>query len=204
MSNSNSFNVPNTLTAIRLVLAIAVFVLMALAQSSSQAAPRYYVAATVLFVLAASTDWIDGFWARRYEQVTVLGRIFDPFVDKVIICGVFISLVAEPASQVKSWMAVVVVARELLVTALRGFIEQRGTDFSASMSGKLKMVVQCVAATASLWSLAAAPKSSWHPGWLGDATFWLIWAAVAITIYSGLEYVIAAARLIGTAAPPED
>ena len=70
-----NWNVPNQLTAMRLLLSIAVFVLIPLER---------YTAATTLFILAAATDWIDGYWARRYNQVTQLGRIFDPFVDKVL------------------------------------------------------------------------------------------------------------------------
>src|SRR5688572_1262962 len=79
------FNVPNQLTIGRLVLSIALFVLIELAVRL--AAPGYYLAAMVVFIIAASTDWLDGYWARKYGQVTMLGRILDPFVDKVIICG---------------------------------------------------------------------------------------------------------------------
>jgi len=207
MSNA-TFNVPNVLTASRLLLAIVLFVLMGMAQSlvgsaeGADLARTLYMVSTILFVVAAGTDWLDGFWARRYGQVTVFGRIFDPFVDKVIICGVFISLVADGRSQVDAWMAVVIVARELLVTALRGFFEQRGTDFSASMSGKLKMVLQCAAAAASLLTLSAEPETIWHPLWLDTVALYLIWGAVAITIYSGGEYVIAATKLMRT--PPGD
>ena len=87
-------------------------------------------------------------------QVTKLGRIFDPFVDKIIICGTFIFLAAEwPASGIAPWMAVVVMGREMLVTAIRSVIEQQGGDFSAQMAGKLKMVFQCVAVVASLLAL---------------------------------------------------
>jgi len=109
-------NVPNVLTMARLVLSIVVFVLVPLG---------FYFSALLVFVVAASTDWVDGYWARRFNQVTQLGRIFDPFVDKIIVCGLFIFLAAERESGIAAWMAVVVVGRELLVTALRGFIEQR-------------------------------------------------------------------------------
>src|SRR3954471_7826719 len=100
------FNVPNVLTSIRFALSIVVFVLIPLQQ---------YLAAMIVFLIAASTDWIDGWWARKFNQVTKLGRIFDPFVDKIIICGTFIYLTAEwPASGIAPWMAVVVVGREML------------------------------------------------------------------------------------------
>jgi len=184
-------NVPNTLTVSRLLLSIVLFVLMALGQ---------FLPATIVFIVAASTDWLDGFIARRYGLVTVLGRILDPFVDKVIICGTFIFLVAEPRSELKAWMAVVVVGRELLVTALRAYLEQQGADFSASMSGKLKMVFQCVAAALSLGYLhyvsgresVDAESQQLFLYTLRGA----VWAAVVLTIWSGVEYIFAAARLI--------
>ena len=138
------FNIPNQLTAARLALSIAVFVLIPL---------QLYFPALVVFALAAGTDWIDGWWARTYKQVTKLGRVFDPFVDKILICGTFIFLAAEndrdKDSGIYAWMAVVVMGREMLVTVLRTMVEQSGGDFSAKMAGKLKMVFQCLAVGAS-------------------------------------------------------
>lgn len=181
------FNLPNQLTTARLVLTI---VLLGFIEFD------YFLTALVLFLVAVSTDWLDGYLARKYSLVTVVGRIFDPFVDKVIICGTFIFLVAQPNSGVKAWMAVVIVARELLVTALRSFFERQAIDFSAQMSGKLKMVVQCAAAAMSLYylyylSYAADPSPAMEWTLVG-----LVWAAVLITIYSGVGYVVTAARLM--------
>lgn len=177
-------NVPNQLTGLRLVLSVALFCLIGL---------HYYWSAFVVFLIAASTDWLDGYYARKYGQVTVLGRILDPFVDKVIICGSFIYLAAEPGSGIRPWMAVVVTGRELLVTALRSFLEGEGADFSASMSGKLKMGFQCLAVALSLYGLSAA---SGFGGTLQMARDAAIWAAVALTIYSGAIYVVSAVRLM--------
>jgi CDP-diacylglycerol--glycerol-3-phosphate 3-phosphatidyltransferase len=186
------FNVPNQLTLLRLLLAVAVFVLIPL---------QFYRSAMIVFLIAASTDWIDGYWARKYGQVTKLGRIFDPFVDKIIICGTFIMLAAEPDSEIKGWMAVVVVAREMLVTALRGFIEQSGGDFSASKAGKLKMVFQCAAVVASLAALIVLHTRKETvafelPGWLYWGLHASIWSAVLLTIYSGAGYVMAALKFL--------
>lgn len=187
-------NVPNLLTTARLVLSIVVFVLVPM---------RCYFSALLVFIVAASTDWVDGYWARRFNQVTQLGRIFDPFVDKIIVCGLFVFLAAEPKSGITAWMAVVVVGRELLVTALRGFIEQRGGDFSAKLAGKLKMVFQCVAGGFGLGALMYANGTA--PDWLQmilpRAWFDLllpvaVWLAVLSTIYSGLQYVVVAIKQI--------
>lgn len=188
------FNVPNVLTMARLVLSVVVFVLVPC---------DWYFWALWVFIIAASTDWVDGYWARRFNQVTQLGRIFDPFVDKIIVCGLFIFLAAEEKSGIEAWMAVVVVGRELLVTALRGFIEQSGGDFSAKMSGKLKMVFQCVAGGFSLGALMYAHEQTplWlqmilPESWLLVILPVLVWLAVLSTIYSGLQYVVAATKYI--------
>lgn len=192
------FNVPNQLTAARFILAIAVFALIPM---------QFYLAALVVFVIAASTDWVDGWWARRFEQVTKLGRIFDPFVDKIIICGTFILLAVEMEARlsgflpwyarIAGWMAVVVVGREMLVTALRGFIEQQGGDFSAKMSGKLKMVFQCAAVVAAL---AALMHDFGRQAELAPWLYWTllvsVWLAVLSTVYSGVGYVFAAAKFV--------
>jgi CDP-diacylglycerol--glycerol-3-phosphate 3-phosphatidyltransferase len=186
-------NVPNAISAIRLVLAIVVFALLPwqLYQTTT--------AALVVFVIAAGTDWVDGYYARRFNQVTKVGRMLDPFVDKIIICGTYIMLAAEQldADQwygITGWMAVVVMGREMLVTALRSSIEQAGGDFSAKWSGKWKMVFQCVAVGAAMVCLMYHQGQAKVPAWL----FWTMlvsaWAAVLITVYSGVEYIVAAAK----------
>lgn len=174
------FNVPNLVTFARFVLAIVVFALIPL---------QLPLPALVVFLVAASTDWVDGWWARRYNQVTKLGRIFDPFVDKVIICGAFVFLAAEPESGIAAWMAVLVIAREMLVTSLRGFIEQSGGDFSANKPGKWKMVLQCVAVSLSLYGLAQPDLDP-----LRIARDVSIYGAMALTLYSGAIYFHAAWR----------
>jgi CDP-diacylglycerol--glycerol-3-phosphate 3-phosphatidyltransferase len=181
------FNLPNQLTWLRLALTVVMFCLIAWEQ---------YAISLLLFVVAASTDWLDGYFARKYNLVTTLGRILDPFADKVIICGTFIFLAAIPASGVRAWMAVVIVGRELLVTALRSFLEQQGADFSATLSGKLKMVLQCIAASFSLFALAwpdlvSAADVAWSWTLAG-----VLWAAVILTVLSGVAYVRSAVLLL--------
>ncbi len=197
-SPATVLNVPNQLTTLRLILAVVLFGLIAW---------EYYLVSLVLFIIAAGTDWLDGYWARKYGQVTTLGRMLDPFADKVIICGTFTFLIAVPAmSQVpwglRAWMVVVIVGRELLITALRSFMEQKGSDFSAKMVGKLKMVLQCVAAGLCLFymsyrdpseGLLATPDA---PAWVWAGMVASVWAAVGLTAYSGVTYLLAAIRLL--------
>lgn len=181
-------NVPNTLTFIRLLLAIAVCICL------DFDAP---LVGLVIFTIAASTDWVDGFWARRFNQVTKLGRVFDPFVDKVIIGSVFIYLSSIPESGIPAWATVIVVGRELLVTALRSAVEAAGGDFSASQSGKWKMVAQCLAAGASMLSLYQSQSVQWviTVRWIA------LIIAVLLTIHSAYGYVLAAMRFLGADSP---
>jgi CDP-diacylglycerol--glycerol-3-phosphate 3-phosphatidyltransferase len=189
-AGSKVFNVPNQLTAARFVLSIAVFALIPL---------QYYMAAMIVFIIAASTDWIDGWYARKFGQVTKLGRIFDPFVDKIIICGTFTLLAVEMRDfpwyiAITGWMAVIVVGRELLVTALRSIIEGGGGDFSAKMAGKLKMVFQCVAVVAALIALRQVGRDQADDlqPWLKWTLAISVWVAVVSTVHSGVGYVLAA------------
>lgn len=179
------WTLPNQITILRFVLAIVVFVCLELSQ---------YTCATVLFVIAASSDWIDGYVARRYGLITRLGRIIDPFVDKFIVCGVFIYLSAMPQSGIPPWLAVLVMARELIVTALRGEIEGRGGDFSAQWSGKWKMAIQCITATVGMATVAIGADNV--PAFWS----WVVIVAVALTavatVHSGYVYVLAAIRVL--------
>lgn len=180
------WTVPNILSLVRLLMAVAVFVAI-----ERQA----WLAATVLFVVAASTDWIDGWWARTFGQVSRLGRIFDPLVDKVIVCGAYVMLAGRDGSAILPWMAVVVTVRELIVTAVRAEMERSGRDFSAALSGKLKMVLQCAAIALEL-AARAWPEMAVGGMGLRPLAAWTAWAAVAATVWSGLEYLVAARVLV--------
>lgn len=185
VDNSNViWNVPNVLSSIRLVMSFFVFGFIVF---------EFYLVALILFVIAAGTDWIDGWWARKYNQVTKLGRVLDPFCDKILICGTFILLATKMESvhwcyAVSGIVAVVVVGRELLVTALRSAIEGSGGDFSAKYSGKLKMVFQCLAAGAGLLYLYLLVDDI-APRWLVWFLAANVWLTVIFTLYSGWEYV---------------
>lgn len=192
-------NPPNIITSARFFLAIVIFAILPLGE---------YIVSLVLFIIAAGTDWVDGYLARKNNQVTQLGRILDPFCDKIIICGMFILLAVEmtklpkvhleAAYMIHGWMAVLVVGREILVTALRGFIEQHGGDFSANMPGKLKMVFQCGAVISTLLIIELAMTDSEVEPWLNYAASAFVWAAIISTVYSGAIYVKASIDIIPT------
>ncbi len=185
--DSRTLNLPNMITCLRLGLAFVLFRLIS--------AEDWWLTTAALFVFAASTDAVDGYLARRYQQVTIFGRILDPFVDKVIVCGAFIFLLAKqgsPGSGVTAWMVIAIVGREMFVSSLRGILEQQGCDFSASFSGKAKMALQCVAVTICLLSLS--PRLSY--AWVLVIRDVLLWLTVGVTIWSGMVYVVRAALLL--------
>lgn len=197
-----ALNLPNLITISRVVLAVVLFWLIDY--------DGYWRLAAAVFLVAACTDFLDGYVARKYGLVTTLGRIMDPFADKIIICGAFVFLLGKAdshpmtglSSGVTAWMVVTIIGREMFVTSLRGFLEQHGMDFSASLSGKLKMVVQCAAVTASLLSLS--PDFYEVAPWCISVRDILLWSAIAITLYSGLIYIFRAGVMIrqqATASP---
>lgn len=185
-----TLNIPNLITLSRLVLTFVVLILISF--------QRYWIATTIIFIIAVATDFLDGYLARKWNQITTLGRIMDPFVDKMIIGGTMIFLVALPESGVSAWMTFVVIAREMFITGLRSVLEGQGVDFSAKLSGKLKMMLQSIVIPMSLISLSPLFQETLGASW---PTFRitrdvLLWTMVAVTVYSGAEYVIRGWRAI--------
>lgn len=134
-----------------------------------------------LFLLAAIMDFFDGYLARRRRQVTRLGTLLDPAADKILISAAFISLVEMGLAS--AWMVVVIVAREFAVSALRSFAAVENMVIPSGFSGKLKTVVQIVA-------VASLIIHNQLPGELRHVSLISLWAAVLISVYSGIEYFI--------------
>jgi CDP-diacylglycerol--glycerol-3-phosphate 3-phosphatidyltransferase len=184
-------NLPNQLTAARLVLAVVLF---------GCVAAEWWLAGLVVFVLAAVTDWLDGYLARRLGVTGAFGRQFDPLVDKVLVCGAFIFLLPVDGAGLAPWMVTLVVARELLITGLRGFVESQATRFGADWLGKLKMGLQCAALIAILFVLhlrggEPGGLSPWVEA-LGGVQAGLTYAMLAATALSGVQYLWRAAVLL--------
>ena len=192
----HSLNLPNRITLARLVLAI---IFVALLSQYAQRSPETWKldAAWVLFVIAAATDFLDGYIARKYGLITPLGRVLDPLVDKVLVCGAFVLFVGSGfvdesghnVTGVHAWMAVVIVVRELLVTGLRGFNESMGKRFGASIHGKLKMWMQSIAVPVILFIIAREQAGAFAGigGWIKST---LAWATVVVTALSMIQYLI--------------
>lgn len=175
--HSRIANLPNALTTARLGLAVVLFACVSF---------ELWSTALAVFIVAAITDWLDGFIARKQGLTSAFGRNFDPLVDKVLVTGAFIFLMPVPGARLAPWMVTLVVARELLVTGLRSFFESRATGFGADWFGKVKMVLQCAALIAILLSLARGDSAL--VGWQAAITY----AMLAATGLSGLQYVVRA------------
>ena len=181
------FNLPNQLTASRFVLALVLFWLIGVDQ---------WIACIVVFALAAVTDWLDGYFARKQGLVSTLGRNLDPLVDKVLVCGAYIFLLPIPGAGLTAWIVTVVVARELIITGLRSFMENRGATFGADWLGKIKMGLQCGALFAIFVALQSAVQQvESQPLW-NTIRDLFIWSMLAATALSGLQYLWRAAMLL--------
>lgn len=167
---------PNALTAAR-VLVIPPLVVLILQSEDGSSAPAAW-----LFALAALSDALDGHLARARGLVTTFGKIADPIADKLLVGAALASLVA--VDRLGAWVAVIVVARELAVSGLRAVAGRQGLVIAASSFGKVKMALQ----VAMVISLIAAPDAS--AAWL----LGFVYATVAVTIASGIDYFVAFRR----------
>lgn len=181
---SSLWTLPNQLTSARLLLSFVFFGLIF---------AHLWIAALVVFALCGVTDWLDGFFARRLNLVGAFGRMYDPLVDKVMVLGAFIFLMevegtALPGqAALSAWMVVAMLARELVVTGIRGFMEERRVAFGADRYGKIKMVLQCTALSWLLVAFWLAENGVVHPT-LTTIRDIFNGAAVTVTVLSGLHY----------------
>ena len=188
-AHANAFNLPNQLTASRFVLALILFVLIE---------KDMWTACLAVFFLASFTDWLDGYLARKQGLTSTLGRNLDPLVDKVLVCGAYIFLLPDGYKEgwLYPWMVVVIVARELVITGLRSFMENLGAKFGADWLGKFKMVLQCAALIAIFVALEAERSLPEHMVWLRPTRDILLYAMLATTLFSGLQYLWRAFALL--------
>lgn len=173
-------NLPNALTLGRIVL-VPLLVVVLLTEFEGRRVlglPKEYVSAAI-FLLAALTDWLDGYLARRRQQVTTIGQILDPLADKLLITAALVSLVQLGVAP--AWMAAIIIGRELAVTGLRSFAQSRGIIMPASSLGKLKMVAEVVAVTLLLVGAAGWPRLLA----LGHVA---LWGVVLLAVWSAFDY----------------
>ena len=196
----------NGITIGRLGIAVVCFVLLALAGRGDDAPTRVALvdAAFACFLAGAISDFLDGYVARRFGEETAFGRMADPLVDKILVCGTLVLMLgfADLRPVLPPWVVVVVVVREFIVQGIRSLVEGSGIPFGAMFWGKQKMVIQCVA-TGILFVYLA------HRDLAGGDQALRVFSGLAVagvvlmmlvTIGSGYGYLVAARRLLSSGA----
>ena len=185
-------NLPNSITLIRIFSIPLLMWTLSSSRFNSVNGERELLAAA-LFIAAAMTDGIDGYLARRRDQITTMGILLDPLADKLLIAAAFVTLVQLSPSLVPAWIAVVVIGREFLVSGLRSIASSEGFTIEASELGKLKMVVQIVAVAAVIldhhwkeWPVYGHYVFPVH--WIA---YLAIWFTVFVSLVSAIDYFVA-------------
>ena len=201
MDQSIKSRIPNAITILRVFIAGGFFAVLGGFRFPDQGILWGNVA-IVLFVLAATTDFIDGYLARKWNVVSMFGRLMDPFCDKVLVLGTFIYFAGPRfsvdawvegdhlltmATGIYPWMVVVIIARELLVTSIRGVLESMGHTGGAKWAGKFKMIFQSFALPLILLLVVNCNPEK-HEGVMLLINI-LAWMLLAITVWSGLPYI---------------
>ena len=182
-------NLPNRLTMARIIL-IPVFMTFLLLKvpKGYTLFPHQDLVAAVIFILAAATDGLDGYIARKRNQVTNLGKFMDPLADKLLVSAALISLVQ--LGEVTAWIAWIILAREFAVTGLRAIAAVDRVVISASKLGKIKTTTQVIAISAILlhdWPLSLIGIRIGQP---------LLYIALFFTVISGLDYLLKSRKLL--------
>lgn len=170
------WNAPNVLTILRIIL-IPFFVLLYFT-----GLPQWNIWAAIIFIVAAVTDWLDGYLARKNNQVSDFGKLWDPVADKLLVLAALLLLMDW--GKVGFIAVLIIEARELIISGIRLVAASKGVVIAADMSGKLKTVLQFVAIILLLlndWPFAFVPVS------VGSI---LIWTSVVLSVYSCIEYFV--------------
>lgn len=211
-----NWKLPNQLTVGRLAVSVVFFALLACSRVQPEPSSGLLLAAFIIYILAGITDVLDGYLARKLHLTSAFGRIADPFVDKVMVCGAFALLASSNfafvggngpsafenalpawltgrmASSVQGWMVVVLIAREFIVSGIRGYSESQGLKFPATPAGKIKMFIQSLAICVILFQMAYLPQVAWAV----VVKIALVWLTVVATVLSSLAYVRRASSLL--------
>lgn len=177
---ASAWNLPNALTVLRMLL-VPLFLWLLLRESGESEPHRWWAA--VVFGLASLTDWLDGDLARRRQLVTNFGKVADPIADKALMGSALIGL--SLLGELPWWVTVVILIRELGITALRFWVIRRGV-IAASKGGKLKTTLQAIGLLLLILPLT---------GFLHSLGLWVMYAAVVVTVVTGVDYVVQALRL---------
>lgn len=196
-------NLPTKITISRIVIVVGMMITLFVLSFLDFEAPMLgnsginlvYFLAAIIFIIASATDWLDGYLARKNNQITDLGKFLDPIADKLLIDGLFIFLIVAPRYAANTltfsmWCAIILIARDLIVDALRLIAVTKHTVIAANIFGKAKTVLQMVAIVTILlndWPFSYFDGS--FPNGLKIAEI-LVYLATAVSLLSGIIYVV--------------
>ena len=177
-------NLPNKLTLGR-IIAVPFFILAYMTE--------HFLLALIIFILASLTDMLDGQLARKKNLITNFGKIMDPLADKVLVYSAFCLMVSD--GTMPAWMLIVILAREFIVAGVRTVAASEGIVIAADMAGKIKTVLQMIAVPMILLYRYLDPLNGPGimyelPGFMWTYGRIILWASVAMTIYSGAMYIV--------------
>jgi CDP-diacylglycerol--glycerol-3-phosphate 3-phosphatidyltransferase len=182
-AKASNWNLPNIITVVRILLA-PLFFWMLLVDNGADGALRWWAA--LLFIVAIATDGVDGAIARKYNLVTDLGKLLDPIADKILTGAALIGL--SILLELPWWVTILILVREIGITVFR-FVMLRDRVIPASRGGKLKTIAQSVAI-----SLALLPLWLLFGDWINWVNTITMTIALVLTVYTGIEYLVAARR----------
>jgi CDP-diacylglycerol--glycerol-3-phosphate 3-phosphatidyltransferase len=173
---TTAMNIPNLLSISR-ILAVPVFIVLML-----EPTPLRALLAGIVFSIASATDWLDGYLARKWGQVTKIGKLLDPVADKILVASALIMLV--DIARIPSWIAIIIIGREIAITGLRAMAASEGIVIAAENMGKWKVGAQITAVLCLVLD--------YHLGteWISDVGRIAIFIAMILAVISGMRYII--------------
>jgi CDP-diacylglycerol---glycerol-3-phosphate 3-phosphatidyltransferase len=176
ISKHETFNLPNTITLMRIGVVPFLFILL------SDPGEFWSFIIAVLFVIASITDFLDGYFARKYQMITTMGKFLDPIADKIIVNTAMILMI--PIGRIPAWIVAVTIIRDLIVDVIRSIASSEGFYIQASILGKQKTVTQIIAVTALMIHYSIFGINAHAVG------IAILYIALFLTIYSGIDYFI--------------
>jgi len=175
-NNRDIFNLPNSITLARICVVPFLFFLLA------SPGPFWSLVLAALFVLASITDFLDGYFARKYNLITTMGKFLDPLADKLIVNSAMILMI--PIGRIDAWIVVVIIMRDLIVDGIRSIASSEGIYIQASILGKQKTLAQIFAVTALMIHYPFLTLDAHQVGTV------ILYVALILTVYSAFDYFI--------------
>ena len=176
ISKHETFNLPNTITLLRISIVPFLFILLL------EPGEFWSLILAILFVIASITDLFDGYFARKYNLITTMGKFLDPIADKLIVNTAMILLI--PIGRIPAWIVAITIIRDLIVDVIRSIASSEGIYIHASSLGKQKTLAQNIAVTALMIHYSIFGVDAHFVGTV------ILYIALFLTIYSGIDYFI--------------